>query len=253
MLKKYIKKFILFLLGKPYRIIIKDNPLLYPYKFDNISTKNNLSFIHSHDFLRYHSKSIEFGGRDYRFYLRVHQILWCASVSKNVVGDFVELGTGRGYLFAAVCEYLKVNNINKSVYLYDTFIPYKTNKITGNQEDKFKRSDFYAECYESTRDKFSEYKFVTLVQGKCPESLRGIYESEHHRISLLHVDLNYHIAEIQSLQFLWRNISKGAVIILDDYANPGREKQYEAYEDFFKNKGLCILTTASGQGIVFKL
>lgn len=252
MIKYYIKKIVLFFLGKPYKVLVKNNILLYPYKFDNLATKNNLSFIHSSDFVRYHSKSLEYGGRDYRFYLRVHQILWCASVSKSLVGDFVELGTGRGYLFAAVCEYLKDNKINKSVYLYDTYIPYKTDKTTGKQENKFKLSEFYAESFEATRNKFSEYDFVTLVQGTCPDSLRGIYEKENRLISLLHIDLNYHEVEIQSLEYLWSNICSGAMIILDDYANPGREKQYEAHEDFFKSKGLMILTTATGQGIIVK-
>jgi hypothetical protein len=252
MINHFIRKLISVFVVTPYRILYKNNPLLYPFKFDNIATRNNMSFINGRDFERYHSKSIEFSGRDYRFYLRVHQALWCASVTKNVDGDFVELGTGRGYIFAAVCEYLRTEKINKSVYLFDTFLPYKTSKDTGEQKKGQKKSGFYAENYDVVNKKFSEFDFVILVQGKCPEILDKIYGGNNRKISFLHVDLNFHEVELTSLKLLWPYLSDSAIILLDDYANPGREIQYEAHNHFFDEKSLKILTTATGQGIVIK-
>ena len=206
--------------------IILKNPLFYQYRFDNLATRCNMGFIESDSFKKLHSKSIQFSGRDYKFYLRVHQVLWCASAASNIEGDYVELGTGRGYLFAAVCEYLRVHHIHKYVYLFDAFLPFKTDKNTGEQKLGQKRSEFYAESYEMVHQKFTEFDFVNLVQGKCPGTLKEIYGEGLRNISFLHVDLNYHKIELGSLEFLWQYLSEGAVILLDDYANPGRETQY---------------------------
>lgn len=236
----------------PFRFFEKNNTYLYPFKFDNLATKNNMAFIKNTAFKNYHAKSIEFCGRDYCFYLRVHQALWCASIGRGIDGDFVELGTGKGYIFAAVCEYLRTSKCRKSIYLFDTFLSFKTNKSTGEQKEGQKKSEFYATNFEETKLKFSEFDFVTLIQGKCPDSLEKIYCNGNRKISFLHVDLNFHEVELKSLELLWPCLTSGAIILLDDYANPGREKQYEAHNRFFYEKGLEILTTATGQGIVIK-
>ena len=87
---------------------------------------------------------------------------------------------------------------------------------------------------------FSQWSNVKLIQGRAPEVLHNIIK-ENFKISFLHVDLNFYEAEIQSLDFLWDYLSPNAFILLDDYANPGREVQYEAHSLFFKSKGENIL------------
>ena len=235
-----------------YRKYYSENPYFYEYKFDNIATKSNMNFVNELNFVRCHKKSIEYGGRDYCIYLRVHQALWCASVAQKIEGDFVELGTGRGYIFAAVSEALKINGIEKAVYLFDTFRPYKTDPVTGAQEDSQAISKVYADSYEKVKEKFLEYKDVRVVKGKCPEILSSVYSGDKKRISFLHVDLNYYEAEYSSLQYLWPYLSPGAIILLDDYSNPGRERQYSTHNKFFEEHQASVLTLASGQGLVIK-
>ena len=69
-------------------------------------------------------------------------------------------------------------------------------------------------------------------------------------MSVLHIDLNYHEAEIESLIHLWNFFEKGTIILLDDYANPHRNLQNQAFNEFFSQRVHAILTTGSGQGIV---
>lgn len=237
----------------PYRRLIIESPAFYPLKFDNFASRCNFGFLSEKEFLLYYAKSIEFGGRDYKFYLRVHQDLWCAGVASSIEGDYVELGTGKGFIFAAVCEYMKKTRINKCVFLFDTFLPYKTDMNTGAQIKGRRKSKFYANDYDEVAGRFNEFDFVTHVQGKCPDSLLNLYDkSSNRKIAFLHVDLNYHQVEIDSLTLLWPKLTSGAVILLDDYANPGRDLQYEAFTKFFTDLNTSILTTGSGQGIIIK-
>jgi DNA repair exonuclease SbcCD ATPase subunit len=59
--------------------------------------------------------------------------------------------------------------------------------------------------------------------------------------------------EIEALNLLWENINIGGYILLDDFGNPGREKQCEAFTLFFKEKNQFILNLATGQGLVIKI
>jgi O-methyltransferase len=242
MINKIVKKI--------YNFIFSNNPIFYKHKFDGISTRANLGFLEEVNFKQYSEEAAAFVGRDYKFYLRLHQVLWCAATAKNVKGDFVELGTGRGYLFSAVASYSLNNELRKDIYLFDTFLPYKTDKSTGEQKEGQYISSFYAENYESIARKFGKYNFVHLIKGRCPESLSEVYGNGRRAISFLHVDLNFHEAEISSLDYLWPYITLGAIILLDDYANPGRELQQQKHKKYFESKGLEVLTTATGQGLI---
>jgi hypothetical protein len=123
--------------------------------------------------------------------------------------------------------------------------------MTGEQDPSTKISSFYASSYDEVASSFEEYKFAKVVKGKCPEVLCLYYDYfKHMPIRFLHVDLNYYKAEIESLSCLFPFLDDGAIIILDDYANLGREIQSAAFDRFFSDKGLPILTSAAGQGIV---
>ena len=54
------------------------------------------------------------------------------------------------------------------------------------------------------------------------------------------------------LNFFWKNISKGGIIILDDYAYMGRNRQFVYLNKLAKKLNFNILTVPSGQGIIIK-
>lgn len=234
------------------RVFFYDNPLFYKYKFDGIATRHNMSFIKDNDFSSLYKNASITSGVKNDFYLRIHQALWCSCLAIKIDGDFVELGTGRGLIFLAIANKLKSLNINKNIYLFDTFLPNKTDSITGEQSNNNIKSAFYANDINATKENFKIHKNVNLIQGKCPDSLKEIFPQRSSKISFIHIDLNFHEAEINSLEYLWDFILPGGVILLDDYANFGRDIQYRAFNNFFKKHNTEILSTASGQGIAIK-
>jgi hypothetical protein len=204
-----------------------------------------------------YSKSISAVGEDLDVKMRVHQAIWASQHSLRLGGTFVELGTGKGFIFVSVLSYLSSkygNNAIPRVYLFDTFLPTRPDPVTGSQsrEDfnlKLQSGRAYASSFLDTTRNFENWSSVNLIQGKLPGSILN-YLEEIGEISFLHVDLNHYLPEIETLTVLWSQMKESSIIILDDYANRSRERQMQAHNEFFASKGLSILTTASGQGIV---
>ena len=64
--------------------------------------------------------------------------------------------------------------------------------------------------------------------------------------------MNYAEAEVYALKIFWKNISPGGIIILDDFAYIGRERQSYYISKLSRKLGFNILIVPSGQGIVVK-
>lgn len=211
---------------------------------DSFWTPHNKSFFLKQDFQECYRTAILVAGSDYRIPWRVHQLLWAAESAKNLPGDIVEVGTGRGFMMAAVLRYLEMRCIDKKVFLYDLF-----QQPGRGESTKLQFSRFYADSYEEVRRNFAQFSNATLVPGDVYATLRAGHPNP---ISLLHLDLNDAPAETFVLEALWESLLPGALIVLDDYANRGLEDQYEAVNRFLEKKNTRAMSTASGQGIVIR-
>jgi predicted O-methyltransferase YrrM len=130
-------------------------------------------------------------------------------------------------------------------------MPVKPDPLTGKQviNGSYQIATAYSDDVEAVRGNFSEWSKVEIIQGELPGSALK-YLANGPSIAFLHVDLNHKTAEISTLEAMWPRLSPGAIILLDDYANKGRDEQWHAHQRFFQNRNLCILTLASGQGLV---
>jgi hypothetical protein len=223
----------------------------FKYSFDNLKTNNNFYFLDDPHFLRTYENAKIILDFQPDIPLRVHQAIWCAYYAKNINGDIIELGTGKGFLFYNImCHYGHLLK-RKNIYLCDTFLSFKTDMLTGKQVPENGISKIYAQSYDQVKNSFAKWENIQLVKGLLPNSL---IESniKIEAISFLHVDLNFYKAEIECLEYLWEKICLGGIILLDDFGNPGREAQMEAHLNFFTSKGQVILSLATGQGLVIK-
>lgn len=214
---------------------------------EGITTSHNSNFMTDVKFKSAYKNAVEAVGWDFEIPWRVHLILWTLEMSRNISGDMVELGTGRGFMARAMLSY-KSDLFGKSLFLCDTFKPYFPDSKTGIQSEINGVSEHYAVNFLETKKHFSEFNNVQFIEGELPNSILGRFE----KISFLHIDLNHHLAEISSLKYLWKFISIGAPIILDDYANRGHEQQYEAMNRLAEELDISILTLPTGQGLIIK-
>ena len=226
------------------------------YGNDNIIVfQRALTFLHDPKFMGSLSRASEhnIGTFDDRTW-RAHILVWAARHALNLDGDFVELGTFRGYFAACVAECLAFEKLTRNFFLYDTFAGLpddatREKELPGSFYDLLQAHYREPEIYQSVVNRFKPYPNVHPIQGKVPDAL---HERCPENIAFLHIDLNSAKHEIAGLEYLWDRIVPGAIIILDDFGFAIFRSQTQAHQEFFAARGCPIAELPTGQGLVIK-
>jgi O-methyltransferase len=239
------------LILKKYFLLVSANTI-YPYRQDRGLLTNYLStFLQNPRFLDAYAKGIEIQNHDPKSHNRIHQSIWATSISIKNEGDWVELGTGRGFTMSATLKYHKEkwNQSSKNLWLVDTFSPFAIDLSTGTQNQTGAELGPYCDDLDKVKGHFKEFHNVHFLQGLVPECLDRL---EVEKISFLHIDLNSPKPEIAALSLLWDRLVKGGILLLDDYGGPSRKDQHDAMNDFALRHSFEILQMPSGQGLAIK-
>jgi O-methyltransferase len=183
---------------------------------------------------------------------RAHLACFAANHGLSIEGDFVEFGVHTGILSATICKFLDFEKVKKKFYLFDTYegIPEAASASEGDKKITASHNkDFYFDCYDITKETFSEYKNVALVKGLLPESFDTV---KIDKIAYVSIDLNSAFFEKQTIEKVWDKITPSAFIVIDDYAFKGHEEQYNMWNEFAASKGKIIFTVPTGQGLLIK-
>ena len=88
-----------------------------------------------------------------------------------------------------------------------------------------------------------------LVRGMVPDTLNQVTISS---VAYLSIDMNVAFAEVEAMKHFWPKLSKGAIVVLDDYGWEGHEKQRLGLDEFARSVGSSIVTLPTGQGLMVK-
>jgi hypothetical protein len=99
------------------------------------------------------------------------------------------------------------------------------------------------------RANFAEWPNATVVPGTVPDVLQGIKSDS---VAFLHIDMNCAYPEVAALEYFWNRLSPGALVLLDDYAYYGYEKQAEAMDALARTLRFHVLSLPTGQGLIVK-
>jgi O-methyltransferase len=165
-------------------------------------------------------------------------------VKNKIKGDFVECGVWKGgnlILLQNLIE--KYSVIGRKIYAYDTFsgmskfgkIDYNNNSVHASVLLKENKDTL---CYSSLEDVksnfYSNTKFnknlITIV-GRVEDTLKKKLPK---KISILRLDTDYYSSTKIELEKLWPRLTKGGILIIDDYGYwKGCRK---AVDEFFYKK-----------------
>src|SRR5262249_38396400 len=99
------------------------------------------------------------------------------------------------------------------------------------------------------RGNFAEWPQATIIQGAVPQILESVAFGA---VAFLHIDMNSAFPERCALDFFWKKLSPGAVVLLDDYVYLGHDSQRDALDAEAREKGVEILSLPTGQGLIVK-
>jgi hypothetical protein len=168
--------------------------------------------------------------------------------ARPVEGDIVECGVWKGgnlILAGMLCESL---GLERRIYGFDTFLGMSqpteadVNLYGTGAEEKFRssqRPDHNDWCYSSEGDvrrnlvRFTSYPHITLVVGKCEDTLRDPANVPE-KIGLLRLDTDWYESTKVEIEVLFPRLEPGGILIVDDYGHWGGARQ--AIDEYFKGR-----------------
>ena len=184
---------------------------------------------------------------------RAHVACWAAQQAMTIEGDFVECGVHTGLLSVTVCNFLDFAKLtDRKFWLFDTWAGVPVEGIEGEEQKKAKLTNlglYDRDVFPLAQRNFAPFPNVKLVRGALPGTLA---EANIEKIAYMSVDMNNMRAEKAVIEALWPKLSKGAMIVLDDYGFAGFEDQHDMWDEFARSVGRMVVTLPTGQGILIK-
>lgn len=170
-------------------------------------------------------------------------------LSEEVPGDIVECGVFKGAGLFYWIKLLIMHNLHysKKVVGFDTF----SNFSSTHEEFEKKNIDNYVKSSSFNGTRISSLKKVYKkmnLKNDCLELIKGdilktsksyVEKNKGLKISLLNLDLDTGLGTYEALKNFYPMISKGGVIILDEYSVKGWGET-EAVDNFFRDKEVKI-------------
>lgn len=165
--------------------------------------------------------------------IRLHALYQAVNhvVRHKIPGDFVECGVWRGGGSMLAAEtFLKLSDIGRRLYLYDTFRGMSepgevdVSRRGENAREYWKRAQkggITDWCYSSIQDvkqnlQTTGYppKKMIFVEGKVEDTIPRTIPDQ---ISVLHLDTDWYQSTYHELVHLYPRLAVGGVMIIDDY------------------------------------
>jgi len=166
---------------------------------------------------------------------------------KEVPGEIVECGVFKGASFLRFAMFREIfgNPFSKKIIGFDTFGKFPE---TNFQDDKKARNKFIDSAGEDSISKDQLFQILNqknlnrhldLIEGDITKTVPDYVKTNPElKISLLNLDTDIYEPAVSILENLYPRITKGGILMLDDYGtHPGETK---AVDEYFQNKNIEI-------------
>ncbi len=174
-------------------------------------------------------------------------------MTMDVPGDIVELGVFRGLGLFTWANFLEIHAIGdrtKTVYGFDNWEGFSGfSKEDGNQEERiqkieggFSPEQYYNELKKALaifdNDRFVPWKpRIKLIEGDIEETVKTMVEEKPGiRFSMIHFDCDLYRPTKAALESFWSRLSRGGVMLFDEYACVDWPGETIAVDEFFADK-----------------
>ncbi len=158
-------------------------------------------------------------------------------LTKNIKGDILEIGVGKGASGLTILNYLNICKIKKKTYFFDTFIGFnykealESSDIIWSKSHKLFTKKIWINKVNrmfSSVSKNYEIKELNIISDKIPSKIK--------KISLCHIDIDQFEATSLALKKVDKLLLKGGIIMCEDAVyTPKLYGAYTAYRNFTKS------------------
>ena len=223
------------------RYIIAEKFIHYLYPKYKLSDFGRL-FLEDDDFIGYHHRYVS--RTDYRTLDRRYALDQLMKLVIHLDGDTAECGTFMGASSVLICRHL--DGTRKQHHVFDSF--------AGLSRPKHVDGGYWHEgdlscSEESARENLKPFSFVVFHRGWIPSKFHEVADTA---FSFLHLDVDLHQPTLDSLNFFYERMSRGGIILCDDYGFHSCPGAKAAMDTFFADKCEDVVCLPTGQGLVMK-
>jgi O-methyltransferase len=162
--------------------------------------------------------------------------------TNNIEGDWVECGVWLGGNILGMCEYAHRHNMNRRVWLYDTFQGMTPPEDVDVDYENNKAKDILKQVMcegplEEVKKVLSQTQYpkdrMNIIIGDVLETLNDS-KNLPEQISLLRLDTDWYQSTKKELQVLYPKLISNGVLIVDDFGHWRGSRM--AVEEYFDNK-----------------
>ena len=174
--------------------------------------------------------------------------------TEDVPGDLMETGVWRGGSVIFMAAYVKIHELNKVVYVADSFmgLPRPKAHYKADAGDKHYTQTWLSVDIETVKNNFKKYgvlgKNVVFVPGYFEDTMPNIAVNQ---LALLRLDGDMYQSTMDVLENLYFKVSKGGFVVIDDYGLNGAR---QAVTDFLEaNKLSPSIKTIDSTGVFWRV
>jgi O-methyltransferase len=169
---------------------------------------------------------------------------------RSIPGDMAECGVWKGassYLMLTANE-----GVDKQMHIFDSFEglsqPDPEDTPSKDRTFRWKENDLSA-TEDHVRRNLHAFSNVYYYKGWIPDRFSDV---DKRKFSLVHLDVDLYQPTLDSLKFFYSRMSRGGVIVCDDYGFETCPGAHSSMNEFMNDKPEGIIHLTTGQGIIIK-
>lgn len=161
--------------------------------------------------------------------MRFHTLMQAVSrvASGRVAGDVAECGCWHGHSSHMIARALSASEWAGRLLIFDSFEGGLSDKGLQDRaqlgdtdpDETLRQKQLFASDPQAVAAVLSPFDFVELHKGWIPEVFAEVEGLEARRFALVHIDVDLYAPTLESLRFFAPRMSRGGVIVVDDYAS----------------------------------
>ena len=176
----------------------------------------------------------------------IHQL---CNYACNLQGDFAECGVYKGGTTFLIASVLEKRGQGKHLHLFDTFTGMPD--IAIKERDNQAPGDFADTSLENVKEYLSDFSNIDFHPGIIPDTFKRVLNKQ---FSFAHIDVDLYPTTLECCKYFYERMTKGGILICDDYGFLGYRKAAKAaIDDFFEDKTEIPISLHTGQCFIIKL
>ena len=183
----------------------------------------------------------------YRCYELWELIFQCSKIP----GAILEVGVWQGGTGGIICQRVKQDNLNKTVYLADTF---QGVVKAGDRDSHYRGKEHCDTSVRTVEDLLSKRLNVSnykIIKGVFPDESSKLIEDDC--FSFCHIDVDVYQSAKDIADWIWPKLSLGGMVVYDDYGFSGCDGITKFVKEEMKKRDRLTVHNLNGHAIVTKI